>query len=91
MEILDYLKERRRKDKNKSAQKFNDSKVAENLDKTLEEVFEEDIKYVVFEVSDSIVQSVIEVIDRKPLIDKYIITQESGKNLFRASVRDITL
>lgn len=91
MEILDYLKERRRKDKNMSEQRFNDSKIAENLDKTLEDIFEEDIKYVVFEVSDSIVQSVIEVIDRKPLVDKYVITQESGKNLFRASVRDITL
>lgn len=91
MEILDYLKERRRKDRNTSEQRFNDSKIAENLDKTLEEILEDDIKYVVFEVSESIVQSVIEVIDKKPLVDKYVITQEMGKNLFRASVRDITL
>lgn len=91
MEILDYLKERRRRGKNNSEQKFNESKIAENLDSILEDVLTEDVKFVVFEVSDAIVQAIIEVIDKKPLIDKYIITQESGKNMFKATVRDITL
>lgn len=91
MEILDYLKERRRRSKNNSEQKFNESKIAENLDSILEDVLTEDVKFVVFEVSDAIVQAIIEVIDKKPLIDKYIITQESGKNMFKATVRDITL
>lgn len=91
MEILDYLKERRRRSKNNSEQKFNESKIAENLDSILEDVLTEDVKFVVFEVSDAIVQAIIEVIDKKPLIDKYIITQESGKNMFKAAVRDITL
>lgn len=89
-EFLDFYKEKKLKKKNSANNKLIESRVAETIDIVLSEKLENNIEYHIFEVKSKILSSVISVIDKSPLVDKYIIVQ-IDTNLFKAKLKNIKL
>lgn len=89
-EFYQYKKEKNREKKGTANIKLAQSRISDEIDLILEELLVDNIKEVVFEVNTKSLEHVIEVIDRPPLSEKYIIAQKD-KTLFSARVKAIEL
>ena len=82
--------DKRRKKRFKSNLKFRQSEVENSISLLLDKNLTDDIECHVFEVSPSILDYVLEVIDKPPLIDEFEI-QQIEKYLFMAKRRVVDI
>lgn len=90
LEFYQYQKEKNRENRGTANIRLAQSKISDEVDLLLQKYLVDNIKELVFEVNEKSVEHLIEVVDKPPLSEKYIIIQQD-KTLFKAVFRTIEL